>query len=151
MNGLILSDTQSIADTAETKAKREASAVDVLEHGTQQYIANFMPKALSPNATPETIKYLQTILNDQAATGLASGLRGMALRDDTSDVLAKTSVPILIMSGEEDVLISPQQSQNMHALAKGSQLVIIANAGHLSSLEQSQMWNKNVVKMFYKS
>lgn len=36
----------------------------------------------------------------------------------------------------------------MHTLAKNSQLVVIAQAGHLSSLEQPDAWNQAVITMF---
>lgn len=148
VKGLILSDTQSIADDDAAKEKREAAAVDVLTNGTTQLIANFMPKALSQMASPDKILFLQNILETQAPSAIASSLRGMALRNDTSALLAKTNLPILIITGAEDTLIAPQQSQNMHALAKNSQLIILTNAGHLSSLEQPEAWNQAVIKMF---
>ncbi len=144
VEGLILSDTQAIADTAEMKEKREASARDVLEHGTTNLVNSFMARALSNTASDETKNYLRTIVKEQSTTGIASALRGMALRHDTSDALAKTSIPVLIMYGEQDTLISTQESDNMHALAKNSQLFIIKDAGHLSSLEQPQQWNAAV-------
>ena len=148
VDGLILSDTQAIADTQEIKDKREANARDVLEHGTLNSINGFMTKALSANASDATKKYLRNILDSQPATAMASALRGMALRTDTSSLLANTTLPVLIITGDQDVLVSPQQSTNMHALAKNSKLVVIPNAGHLSSLEQSEKWNE-AVTVFY--
>lgn len=148
VSGLVLSDTQSIADNEETKAKREASAVDVLQHGTTQFITNFLPKALSAQAGDETRHYLQQILDSQSATAIASALRGMALRADRSSLLANTQLPVLIITGDQDKLISPEQSENMHKLARNSKLVTIVNAGHLSSLEQPEQWNRAVVEMF---
>jgi pimeloyl-ACP methyl ester carboxylesterase len=142
---LILSDTQAIADTPEAKEKREATARDVLKNGTQSFINGFMTKALSPTAPADTHNYLRTIVNVQSANAIASALRGMALRNDTTAVLEETNVPILIITGEDDTLISPLQSKNMHALAKNSKLVIIKHAGHLSSLEQPAQWNEAVV------
>jgi pimeloyl-ACP methyl ester carboxylesterase len=151
VNGLILSDTQSIADSPEAKIKREATAVDILEHGTTQLINGFIPKALSPNASEQKRIFLHAILAKQSATAIASALRGMALRDDTSNIIANTTSPVLIITGDQDILISPQQSQNMHVLAKNSKLTTISNAGHLSSFEQSDAWNQAVVSMFYKT
>jgi pimeloyl-ACP methyl ester carboxylesterase len=148
VEGLVLSDTQSIADSEETKAKREATAVDVLENGTATFISNFLPKALSPNASDETKLFLQTIVESQSATAIASASRGMALREDTSNVLARSMVPILIMTGDLDVLISPEQSRLMHSLSQNSKLIVLQNAGHLSSLEQPEQWNKAVIDMF---
>lgn len=149
VEGLILSDSQSIADSPETKAKREVSARDVLEHGSSAFNDAFMAKALSSNASDETKLSLRTIVDSQPAASIASALRGMALRDDTSDVLAKTLIPILIITGQQDILISPQQSKYMHAIAKNSKLVTLSNAGHLSNLEQPEQWNQAVNEMFF--
>ena len=146
--GLVLSNTQSIADSEETQAKREATAIDVLQNGTTNFINQFIPKALSTNASEEIKLFLRNILDKQQATALASASRGMALRSDMSDLLANTALPILIISGDKDALIPPEQSKYMHLLAKNSQLLILANAGHLSNLEQSAQWNQAVIDMF---
>jgi pimeloyl-ACP methyl ester carboxylesterase len=148
VEGLVLSDTQSIADTAEMKIKRETAAKDVLEHGADNFIKSFFPKALSVNASYETKEFLLKILKSQKTEAIASALRGMALRHDTSHVLANASIPVLIISGEEDSLISPNQSNKMHELTRNSKLVILQNAGHLSSLEQPEMWNSAVIRSF---
>lgn len=146
--GLILSDTQSIADSDETKVKREVTAQDVLNNGTHTFINNFMPKALSPNASEQTKVFLRSILESEPAVAIASASRGMALRKETSTVLAHSTVPILIITGDQDGLISPAQSQEMHLLAKNSKLVVLENVGHLSSLEQPQQWNEAVINLF---
>lgn len=150
VDGLILSDTQAIADNEETKLKREATAVDVLAHGTTTLIAGFIPKALTALAPQQTREQLQIILNEQKPTAVASALRGMALRSDTSILLAETHLPILIITGDQDALIPPQQSQHMQELAKNSKLITITDAAHLSNLEQPEQWNQAVVDMFYK-
>ena len=148
VSGLILSDTQSIADSPEAEAKREAAALDILEHGNSHFIQGFMTKALSPKASIELKQTLQAILVAQSPEAMASGLRGMALRGDESQVLSHSTLPILILTGEADTLISPQQSRDMHALAINSKLVVIPEAGHLSSFEQSAAWNEAVIAAF---
>lgn len=151
VKGLILSDTQSIADNEETKQKREATAQDVLQHGTTELIKNFIPKALSKNASNQTQRFLKNILDEQASTAIASALRGMANRDDTSKLLSTIQLPVLIITGDQDTLIPSEQSQHMHQLSKNSILVTIQNAGHLSSLEQPDKWNEAVIDIFYKN
>ncbi len=146
--GLILSDTRSIADSEQAKKDREKLAQDVLYHGTTKFVSDFMTKALSPQADNDTRVFLLSILQQQAATGVASALRGMALREDTSDVLKATDIPVLIITGDQDAVISPEESRNMHALAQNSKLVEIPHAGHLSNLEQPDLWNKAVMDTF---
>lgn len=148
VGGLILADTQSVADTFEQQTQREIAAIDILEHGSENFIERFLLKALSENADYETRVFARTIMLNQNKNALASALRGMALREDTSDVLKNTHVPILILSGDQDGVISPKQSEAMHQLAKNSRYEVIHNAGHLSNLEQPDQWNDAVVQMF---
>lgn len=147
--GLILSSTQAIADTPEVKAKREAAAIDVIAHGAENLINEFFSKALSPHTSEKTKKFLKHILEKQDKMAIASALRGMALRQDTSTLLANTSIPILILAGEKDNIISSEQSQHMHALAKNSKLIIFPNAGHLVSLDEPYKWIWAIVDRFY--
>jgi pimeloyl-ACP methyl ester carboxylesterase len=148
VDGLILSNTQSIADNDETKNKRELSAIEVLEHGSTNFVNGFLLKALSFDAPEPTKELVRSIAESQLPRGIASALRGMALRYDTSTLLTSTQLPILIITGTKDMLISPQQSENMHALAPKSRLVSILDAGHLSNLEQPEQWNQAVIEMF---
>lgn len=146
--GLILSNTQAIADSEETKTNREKTALDVLANGTGTFINTFMGKALSSNVPDQTKSMLFEMLNTQTPNALASALRGMALRYQTQDVLANSIIPVLIITSEQDKVISPQQSESMHQQAKNSRLVAITNAGHLANLEQSKQWSKAVKERF---
>lgn len=149
VNGLILSNTQSLADSEETKKNREASAIDVLANGTNKLIEGFISKALSPQAPEQMKVLLRSITEVQTPMGIASALRGMSSRHDTSNLLTISTVPVLIITGEQDKVITPQRSRDMHELAKNSKLVSIADAGHLSNLEQPEQWNRAVIDFFY--
>lgn len=146
--GLVLSNTQSVADSEETKVIREKTALDVLENGTDNLIDGFLAKALSAESSEQTRAYLRHILSIQKSTAIASALRGMALRSDSSVLLSRTTLPILIITSEMDKVIPPQQSIDMHALAKNSQLIILPSSGHLSNLEQSTQWNQALIDFF---
>lgn len=148
VQGLILSDTQSIADSPDMLPKREKQAASILADGTAPQIKQFMPLALSPHADEKTRAYLQHIFEDQSAEAMSASLLGIAYRTDTSQVLSKTELPVLVITGELDTLISPQQSKAMHALAKNSRLVVIKEAGHLSNLEKPSDWNQAVIDFF---
>lgn len=148
VSGLILSDTQSIADSEEVKVKREETAVSLLQNGTAKVITDFILKALTSQAPEKTREFLKGILESQTPTALASALRGMAMRKDTSHLLSSTSLPVLIITGDQDAVISPKQSDNMHQLAANSKLVIIAGTAHLPSLEKPAEWNQAVLDTF---
>lgn len=148
IEGLVLSNTQAIADSDEAKVNREKTALDVLENGSEKLVNTFMEKAVSTNASEEIKAFLSHILNKQKPIAIASALRGMALRFQTQDLLASTLLPVLIITSEHDKVISPQQSEEMLSFAKNSQLVVLANAGHLSNLEQSDQWNQAIRNAF---
>ncbi|KTD25908.1 alpha/beta hydrolase [Legionella maceachernii] len=148
VKGLILSNTQAVTDGPEITKSNNALASDVLIDGTQKFVNNFMSNALSAEAPQQIRLFLQNILLDQTPFGLASALRGMSIRKDFSQVLAQTTLPVLIITSDKDFVIPPQQSANMHALAKNSKLVVLSDAGHLSNLEQPEQWNKAVISAF---
>ncbi|WED42950.1 alpha/beta fold hydrolase [Legionella cardiaca] len=148
VDGLVLSNTQAIADNPETKVLREKTAMEVLAQGPDNFIQNFMTKALSFEAAEQNKAFLHHILTMQKSTAIASALRGMAQRNDHSQLLVKTTCPILVITSDQDRAIAPKQSEDMHALAQNSQLVVLVKAGHLSNLEQPQQWNQAVIDRF---
>jgi len=56
-------------------------------------------------------------------------------RDDTS-LLAKVTVPTLILNGKQDGVIPPSTAEAAHAAIKGSQLTEVYGAGHFPFFEQ---------------
>lgn len=63
---------------------------------------------------------------------------GRAERMDDAETL---SLPVLIAVGAEDTPRPVLEAHLMHDAIKGSQLVVIPQAGHISSLEQPEMVN----------
>jgi 3-oxoadipate enol-lactonase len=70
--------------------------------------------------------------------GVAAAQRGMAVRFDVHDLLAKITCPTLVIVGEQDVLTPPSVAHEYAAQIPGSQVVVIPEAGHLSNLEQPE-------------
>jgi 3-oxoadipate enol-lactonase len=59
--------------------------------------------------------------------------------------LAAIRVPTLIVVGEEDSGTPVSTAQAIHEQIKGSNLVILKSAAHLSNIEQAQAFNKAVI------
>ncbi|KTD47008.1 lipolytic enzyme [Legionella rubrilucens] len=149
--GLILSDTQAVADTVPMQEKREQAAQDILQHGNKAFIEGFLPKALSTHASTALRMWLHNVLSAQPPEALASALRGMAVRDDSTRLLAETDLPVLFITGAEDTLISPEQSRTMQTITRQSRLVVIEEAGHLANLEKPAAWSQAVIDFFVPS
>ena len=64
-------------------------------------------------------------------------------RPDQRETLKNVRVPTLVLCGEDDRLCPPARHQLMHDLIPGSRLGIIPGAGHLPTLEQPEITNRN--------
>ena len=76
--------------------------------------------------------------------GSAIGLQAMREREDQTAHLASIAVPTLIVVGENDVLTPPDLSRSMHGQIRGSQLMIIPKAGHMTPMEQPEAFNRHL-------
>lgn len=148
VSGLVLSDTNSISLTQQQKETYYKTADDIQTNGSNNFIQGFLPKAVSKDASQEIRTYLLTIMSEQTPAAMAAAFRGIADRSNTSSVLSDTKIPILIITGEDDQVLPPQQSYDMHELAKDSRLIVIKGAGHLSNIEKPEQWNQAVIDMF---
>jgi 3-oxoadipate enol-lactonase len=57
-------------------------------------------------------------------------------------LLQGLSLPTLIIAGDEDELTPAEESRRMADVVRGSTLVVIPSAGHLSNLEQPDAFNR---------
>jgi pimeloyl-ACP methyl ester carboxylesterase len=78
--------------------------------------------------------------------GIVGALEAMMLRPDSTATLATIDVPVLIVVGEEDTLTPVKDSRAMQERIAGSRLEVIAQAGHLSSMERPAAFNHLVTE-----
>ena len=149
VKGLILANTRAVPDSEEGKQSRLANAQKVGEVGPGFLVESMAPKMLGPAAKPEIKIAVRNMMARQRAAGIASALRGMAIRPDRTALLRFATVPALIVSGTADALIPPGDSEAMRALIPDSRLVMIPDAGHLSNLDKADAFN-HVTREFYK-
>lgn len=96
-------------------------------------------------------KIMGVIAQMATDTGIArykAQLEILATRPDASELLANCDHRMLIMGGCDDVLCPPSEQRRMHQLAANSELVLIENAGHFASLEQSDKVNLHLYNFF---
>ena len=67
--------------------------------------------------------------------GIAAALAAMRDAPDSTPLLPAITCPTTIVTGDEDTLIPPAESDAMHAPFPAHRLVIIPKAGHLTNLE----------------
>ena len=142
VKGLLLANTRATADTEDGKATRLANAQKIGETGPRFLIDAMAPQMLGSAPRSEIEITVRSIMLRQRAPGLMSALRGMAARPDRTSLLRFATTPILIITGAEDKLIPPADSEAMHALTPNSTLVTIPTAGHLSNIDAADAFNQ---------
>jgi len=132
-----LVDSQAAADTEEVRQGRLELAQQVVAEGAEVVASAMLPRLFAselPASDPLFERALRMIVETPRA-GIVGSLRGMARRNDESDLLATINVPTLILSGTKDQIIPPAKAQALAASVPNAQLSMIENAGHLPMWE----------------
>jgi pimeloyl-ACP methyl ester carboxylesterase len=98
---------------------------------------------------PEVVSRVRAMILKTDPAGAAAAQRGMAERPDRIDLLPQINVPTLIICGELDQLTPIAESERMHCLIAGSQLAVIADAAHMSNLEQPEQFNRALTNFLH--
>ena len=76
---------------------------------------------------------------------LATPTAAVLARADSHDDLARMSVPTPVMCGRDDPVMPVRDHEAMAAKIPGARLEIIANCGHLSTMEQPESVNRVLI------
>jgi 3-oxoadipate enol-lactonase len=151
--GLILCDTQSIADTDEGKEKRYKTIEQIENNGLTEFADAYMKNVFAESTLEQkkdTVEHIRSIVLNTPVSTIARTMSAIAQRIETSSSLENINVPTLILCGNEDKLTPPEQSWYMHEHIKNSELHIIPGAAHLSNLEQPDVFNQHMRKFLDK-
>lgn len=139
LRGLILCDTRAAADPAEAIAARRAAALRVLDAGPASLVDDTGSKLFAQRTLQERPELLDTLRRMAAgcdARGVAAAALGMAQRPDSTGMLGDIRCPTLVIVGREDVISPPDEMRRMAEAIPNARLVEIADAGHLTPMEQ---------------
>ncbi len=150
---LILAHTRAGADTDEARARRR----DLMELGRKRgsgAVADAMMPGMVGKTTrekkPDVVEAVREMLASARVEGIVGALQAMMDRPDSTDTLATIDVPVLVIAGDEDALIPPEESRKMHQSIRSSRLEVISGAGHLSNMERPAAFN-HIVSEFLSS
>src|ERR1043166_410320 len=144
VRALVLADTRASSDIDDAKQTRFQQAEKALSEGMAGIADAMLPKLLTPETVskrPEVVKHVRDMMLQAKPEGAAAALRGMAERDDQTELLAKITVPTFVVVGSEDAITPVADSETMHQRIPDARLVILENAGHLSNLEGTEQFN----------
>ncbi len=150
---LILCDTQCIADSPEGKDKRYKT-IDLLNNGGLLQWADAFTKNLFTGESLQNnqivVSSIKEVMLSTSIQTLVSTLKALAERNETCSILTSIRVPVLILCGDSDVITPPDKSQQINQSIISSEMKIISRAGHLSNIEQAEIFNTYLMEFLSK-
>lgn len=151
IKGLLLVDTRAEPDSDEAKRARKETAAKVQGDGIGVLVDSMMPQLLTERTRQERkplAKTVEAMIRSTPPVGAANALLGMADRPDRRPLLPKIRVPSSIVVGKEDTLTPPSSAHVLSDGIRGSALVEIAAAAHLTPLEAPEIVNAAAITWY---
>jgi 3-oxoadipate enol-lactonase len=144
--GLILADTRAEKDDDTGLINRSNTIVNIKNGKRKEFISTFIPKLIGKsNDNIEIKNLLEDLIEDNTDEGICGAMLALATRTNSVDYLKSIKIPALILVGAEDELTPFSCSENMKNLIPNSILKVIPNSGHLSNLENPEIFNSNIL------
>jgi pimeloyl-ACP methyl ester carboxylesterase len=141
--GLALLDTSARPDRPEQGASRR-ELMDLARAGKLREIADRLFPQLVSHARQDDARLLQLVRTMTIETGADAFVRqeqAIIDRADSRPELAAIRCPTLVLVGDADAITPPELAHELAAGIVGSRLALIADSGHLSTLEQPERVN----------
>ena len=138
--GLILMDTNPLAEAAEIKARRAPQ----IENVRMGQLLKVMRDEMKPNylsdqgGAQDTLDLCMDMALSLGADVFIRQSRALQNRQDQTQTLAAYKGAALILHGEDDILCPATRHTLMHSLMPQARYEIIKKAGHLPTLEQPE-------------
>jgi len=135
----ILCNTKAAADTPEAKRGRDAMIAKAQREGASAIAGELVPKLLAratPERQPEVVREVTEMIGRQPVSGIVGALRALRERPDSTPLLGRIRIPVLVVAGEDDQITPAEGMQEMARAIPGARFALIPDAGHLTPLEQ---------------
>jgi pimeloyl-ACP methyl ester carboxylesterase len=122
---------------------RLATCLRMADGSPEAVVAKFLAGMFTDAVSQEVREELSAIISQFHPIGF----RLMSLSSaevDTTDLLPNIDVATLVLWGDDDRRSPLHVAQQLHAAIPGAELAIIPNAGHVSNMEQPDVFNGRV-------
>ena len=140
---LALLDTSARPDLPEQKTAREKFIVMAQAGKLAEVVETLAPRFLHRSrSNDEALR--RTIREMATETGVEAFVRqekAIMSRPDSRPLLAAIKCPTLVLVGEGDELTPPELAKEIAAGISGARLVVVADCGHLSTLDRPEPVN----------
>jgi pimeloyl-ACP methyl ester carboxylesterase len=116
----------------------------------QKFVAAMMPTMFSASAPPERVDAFAAGMLAFRPPGFVAMARALA-EADLRHGLAQVEVPTLLLQGDQDARTPLDVAEALHAAIPTSQLVLIPGAGHVTSVEVPELFNRELLQFVHAS
>ena len=119
-------------------------------HGVQSQTESTLTRWFTPGFrahAPATLGWVARQIETTSTAGFIGGLQ-VVQQLALTDRLGEISVPVLVVSAEEDAGFPPATGEAMHARIRNSQFVVIPSAAHIANVEQPIRFTELLVAFF---
>lgn len=143
VRGLMLFATRAGADSRETRETRFKTIREIEQNGLDAFAEKTVFKMVGKTTAvlkPGTVQGIKQSMLASKEQGVTDALRAMAERADLTDLLGAVMCPTLILAGEEDGIIPPEEAAAMENKIPMAEMYRIPRVGHLINLENPEMF-----------
>jgi pimeloyl-ACP methyl ester carboxylesterase len=141
VNSLALVDSRTAADSEEGQAGRDKLIAEIESRGSTAAADAMLPKMFTDEVPSGLRDEVEGWMLQQPAGALVADLLAMRDRSDSALTVAQLSVPLLVVAGLQDPIISVAEAEAIAETAVYGRLVVVDAASHLAPLEQPQAVN----------
>ncbi|WP_201008448.1 alpha/beta fold hydrolase [Paenibacillus glycanilyticus] len=147
--GLVHSTPLPDGDAA--KENRDNAVAAIKKDGISAFVEGLVPKLYSPDnksAMPDQVERSIAIGRGTSAAGAIGAAKGMKDRPDRTEVLKRTTLPVLLLAGEQDQIIPAERT----FVVDGANVTRekLADAGHMGMVERPEAFAEAVLSFINK-
>ena len=145
--GLVLADTRAEADTPQGRDGRLHLRRDLRAQGPPAVADQMIPALLSERARgdqADLVADVRAMIEENDAAGIDAGISALMDRPDSTPDLPAIACATLILVGERDTVTPRHSAEGMQSAIPRATLVVVPGAGHLSNLEQPDVFSTAV-------
>jgi pimeloyl-ACP methyl ester carboxylesterase len=109
----------------------------------EEFVPRWVPEFFTEAASPDLKEEMSAVVSEFHPLGFRLMAKSSA-DTDTSDLLPNIEVPTLLVRGDDDRRSPMNIAEQFREVIPNAELAIIANAGHLSNMEQPEEFNAHV-------
>jgi pimeloyl-ACP methyl ester carboxylesterase len=125
-------------DTLQRAAARRELADRAATAGIAAVREAYLPLLTGPQTSADVLARITAMIDETDPRTAAAMLRGMALRAPADDIAAELAVPVLVLAGACDPMISAEEARAIAQTFPRGRLVVCERSGHLPMLEQPE-------------